>query len=171
MCVRACMGFVLVCSCIRGTYLRSLSRRPSRLRTHCADAGSLCADLFAGDRLCDAFAAPRSHAPIHACIQYCCTTAVQAYPDMSEIGNFHGPDPLRTDEERTHWGLWVVQSAPLILGLDMANSTNMDRIWPTGTQLFFPFFFFFFFFFFFLSFFGFLVVDTGLPGTQRLYSR
>ena len=46
---------------------------------------------------------------------------MQAYPDMSEIGNFHGPDPLRTDEERTHWGLWVVQSAPLILGLDKAQ--------------------------------------------------
>ena len=25
-------------------------------------------------------------------------------PDMQEIGNFNGPDPLRTDEENTHWG-------------------------------------------------------------------
>lgn len=57
-----------------------------------------------------------------------------AYPDMQEIGNFQGPDPLRSDEERTHWGLWVINSAPLILGLDMNVSATMDRIWSTITN-------------------------------------
>ena len=46
---------------------------------------------------------------------------------MQEIGNYNGPDPLRTDEEKTHWGLWVVISSPLILGLDMSQQATMDR--------------------------------------------
>jgi hypothetical protein len=29
---------------------------------------------------------------------------------MQEIGNFEGEDPLRTDEEMTHWGLWCIIS-------------------------------------------------------------
>ena len=33
-------------------------------------------------------------------------------PDMQEIGNFNGPDPLRTDEENTHWG--CVGDLPLL---------------------------------------------------------
>ena len=53
-----------------------------------------------------------------------------AYPDMSEIGNFNGPDPLRSDEERSHWGLWCVTSSPLILGTDLSNAAILDRIWP-----------------------------------------
>jgi hypothetical protein len=32
---------------------------------------------------------------------------------MQEIGNFAGADPLRTDEENTHWGLWCIISAPV----------------------------------------------------------
>ena len=27
-----------------------------------------------------------------------------AYPDMSEVGNFKGQEPQRSDEEQTHWG-------------------------------------------------------------------
>lgn len=57
-----------------------------------------------------------------------------AYPDMSEIGNFQGPDPLRTDQERTHWGLWCILSSPLILGLDMSQRETMDRVWATITN-------------------------------------
>ncbi|CAK0910657.1 unnamed protein product [Prorocentrum cordatum] len=57
-----------------------------------------------------------------------------AYPDMSEVGNFRGADPLRTDEERTHWGLWCILSSPLILGLDMSRGDTMDRVWPTITN-------------------------------------
>eukprot|EP00038_Savillea_parva_P011730 m.199659 g.199659 ORF g.199659 m.199659 type:complete len:667 (+) comp20803_c0_seq1:35-2035(+) len=57
-----------------------------------------------------------------------------AYPDMQEIGNFNGADPLRSDEETTHWGLWCVISAPLILGADLSNTEIMDRIWPTVTN-------------------------------------
>ena len=53
---------------------------------------------------------------------------------MQEIGNFHGPEPLRTDEEMAHWGLWSITSAPLILGSDLSNSSMMDRIWPTITN-------------------------------------
>ena len=49
---------------------------------------------------------------------------------MQEIGNFGGDEPLRSDEERTHWGLWCVISAPLVLGTDLSNVTIMDRIWP-----------------------------------------
>jgi len=57
-----------------------------------------------------------------------------AYPDMSEIGQFSGRDPLRTDEERTHWGLWCIISSPLILSVDMSQTDIMDRIWTTITN-------------------------------------
>lgn len=57
-----------------------------------------------------------------------------AYPDMQEIGNYVGEDPLRTDEEKSHWGLWSIISSPLILGLDMSVKETMDRIWPTVTN-------------------------------------
>ena len=53
---------------------------------------------------------------------------------MQEIGNFNGPDPLRTDEENTHWGLWCIISAPLILGADLSVKETVDRIWPTITN-------------------------------------
>jgi hypothetical protein len=36
-----------------------------------------------------------------------------AYPDMMQVGNFHGEEPLRSAEERTHFSLWVVNSAPV----------------------------------------------------------
>ena len=52
---------------------------------------------------------------------------------MHEIGTYQGADPLRSDEENTHWGLWCIVSSPLILGLDMSISETMDRIWPTIT--------------------------------------
>ena len=54
--------------------------------------------------------------------------------DMSEVGNYNGADPLRTDEEQSHWGLWCIVSAPLILGLDMSQKDTMDRVWDTITN-------------------------------------
>lgn len=53
---------------------------------------------------------------------------------MQEIGNFQGADPLRTDEEMSHWGLWCIISAPLILGTDLRDKVTMDRIWSTITN-------------------------------------
>ena len=53
---------------------------------------------------------------------------------MQEIGNFNGNDPLRTDEEQTNWGLYIVTSSPLILGNDLSIKETMDRIWPTITN-------------------------------------
>lgn len=48
-----------------------------------------------------------------------------AYPDMLEVGR------LPTwEEDRTHFGLWVITSSPLILGFDLNNKTTMDRVWP-----------------------------------------
>lgn len=58
-----------------------------------------------------------------------------AYPDMLEVGNFEGQEPLRTDEEKTHFGLWCVASAPLVLTFDMSNIRIMDRVWPIITNL------------------------------------
>jgi len=58
-----------------------------------------------------------------------------AYPDMLEIGNFGGPEPLRSHEERSHFGLWCVISAPLILGCNMTDAATMDRVWATITNL------------------------------------
>eukprot|EP00039_Didymoeca_costata_P027722 m.19038 g.19038 ORF g.19038 m.19038 type:complete len:663 (-) comp6470_c0_seq1:97-2085(-) len=57
-----------------------------------------------------------------------------AYPDMQEIGNFNGADPQRSDEERTHWGLWCIMSAPLVLGFDLTDKVTMDRVWSTITN-------------------------------------
>ena len=36
-----------------------------------------------------------------------------SYPDMMQVGNFRGPEPLRSAEERTHFSLWVINSAPV----------------------------------------------------------
>eukprot|EP00041_Stephanoeca_diplocostata_P025750 m.681930 g.681930 ORF g.681930 m.681930 type:complete len:200 (-) comp22815_c0_seq8:4851-5450(-) len=57
-----------------------------------------------------------------------------AYPDMNEIGNFGGEEPLRSDEERSHWSMWSIVSAPLVLGFDMSDATVMDRVWDTITN-------------------------------------
>ena len=51
-----------------------------------------------------------------------------------EVGNFHGKDPQRFNEERTHFGLWCMLSSPLVLGFDLNNSETMDRVWPIITN-------------------------------------
>lgn len=59
-----------------------------------------------------------------------------AYPDMNEVGNFknHSGNQQRDDEEQSHWGLWSIVSAPMVLGFDMNDSSVMDRVWPTITN-------------------------------------
>ena len=40
----------------------------------------------------------------------------RADPDMLEVGN----GALSEDEERTHFSLWAIMKAPLLLGCDLA---------------------------------------------------
>eukprot|EP01051_Picozoa_sp_SAG22_P010741 SAG22_NODE_983_length_6163_cov_8.370053_4_plen_174_part_00 len=53
-----------------------------------------------------------------------------AYPDMNEVGNFknNSGEQQRMDEEQSHWALWSIVSAPLVLGFDMNDSAVMDRV-------------------------------------------
>ena len=57
---------------------------------------------------------------------------------MMEIGNFckdpPGKNPQCEDEERAHMGLWCMMSSPLVLGFNMSNKDDMDRVWPTITN-------------------------------------
>ena len=55
------------------------------------------------------------------------------YPDMNEVGNFEGDEPRRSDEEQSHWGLWSVVSAPLVLGFDMNQSVVCREAWTCVT--------------------------------------
>eukprot|EP00928_Gymnodinium_smaydae_P087229 TRINITY_DN71522_c0_g1_i1.p1 TRINITY_DN71522_c0_g1~~TRINITY_DN71522_c0_g1_i1.p1 ORF type:complete len:615 (+),score=55.17 TRINITY_DN71522_c0_g1_i1:204-2048(+) len=57
-----------------------------------------------------------------------------AYPDMLEVGNFGGDEPQRSDEERSHFGLWCIVSSPLILGLNLTDHKTVDRVWPIITN-------------------------------------
>jgi hypothetical protein len=49
---------------------------------------------------------------------------------MMQVGNFNGDEPQRSHEERSHFGLWSINSAPLVLGFDLGNNVSMDRVWP-----------------------------------------
>ena len=60
-----------------------------------------------------------------------------AYPDMLEVGVTNSQRPgcgpgclLNYTEARTHFGAWCLVSAPLVLGLDLADDETMDTIWP-----------------------------------------
>jgi len=48
-----------------------------------------------------------------------------AYPDMLEVGRMS-----TAVEDRTHFGAWVIISAPLILGYDLTDPSLTDKIWP-----------------------------------------
>jgi hypothetical protein len=52
-----------------------------------------------------------------------------AYPDMLEVGNMGN-----YNEERAHFGGWVIVSAPLILGFDLTDQTKMNRVWDIITN-------------------------------------
>ena len=44
------------------------------------------------------------------------------------------PTYLSFTEARTHFALWCVTSAPLILGMDLTNATTVDSVWPIITN-------------------------------------
>lgn len=48
-----------------------------------------------------------------------------AYPDMLEVG----VGSLTHAESRSHFGLWCVTSAPLILGLDLNDTEKLASVW------------------------------------------
>jgi len=52
-----------------------------------------------------------------------------AYPDMLEVGNL--PD---YNQDRAHFGAWVVISAPLILGFDLTDQTKLTQVWDIITN-------------------------------------
>jgi hypothetical protein len=37
-------------------------------------------------------------------------------------------------QERSHFGLWCMMSSPLVLGFNMSNKAQMDRVWPIITN-------------------------------------
>jgi len=43
---------------------------------------------------------------------------------MLEVGN-----TASATQDRSHFGAWVVVSAPLILGFDLTDQSKMDRVW------------------------------------------
>jgi len=52
-----------------------------------------------------------------------------AYPDMLEVGNL-----ANFNEDRAHFGAWVIVSAPLILGYNLTDKATTDRVWPIITN-------------------------------------
>jgi len=52
-----------------------------------------------------------------------------AYPDMLEVGNL-----ASYEEDRSHFGAWVITSSPLILGFDVNNEATTDKIWDIITN-------------------------------------
>ena len=34
------------------------------------------------------------------------------------------------NESRTHWGAWIIVSAPLILGMSVSDTAKLDAMWP-----------------------------------------
>lgn len=60
------------------------------------------------------------------------TPGCWAYPDTLVVGTRHWHDGggLTEVEGYTHFGMWCIMSAPLILSLDVTNSTKMDAAWP-----------------------------------------
>jgi hypothetical protein len=55
-------------------------------------------------------------------------------PGQPSSGGLRNPHTLNLIESKTHFYAWCVVSSPLILGLDLTNSTNMDRVWPIITN-------------------------------------
>lgn len=47
-----------------------------------------------------------------------------AYPDMMEVGRM-----ANYNEDRSHFGAWVITSSPLILGYDLNDESITDKIW------------------------------------------
>ena len=49
----------------------------------------------------------------------------QAYPDMLQVGNLPN-----FEQNRAHFGAWVIISAPLYLGFDLRNTSLLQSVWP-----------------------------------------
>jgi len=52
-----------------------------------------------------------------------------AYPDMLEVGRMP-----TFNEDRTHFGAWVITSSPLVLGHDITDDAVNEKIWPIVTN-------------------------------------
>ena len=48
---------------------------------------------------------------------------------MLEVGKLASPE-----ESRTHFGMWVIMSAPLVLGFDLRDQKVLDSVWSTITN-------------------------------------
>jgi len=55
-----------------------------------------------------------------------------AYLDMMEVGNLPGPNAY--NESRTHFGLWCINSSPLVIGMDVTDSAKLDAVWDILTN-------------------------------------
>lgn len=59
----------------------------------------------------------------------------ESEPPLSRPGGWANPDNLEVgnlasfEEDRSHFGAWCIVSAPLVLGLDLRNETELDRVW------------------------------------------
>jgi hypothetical protein len=53
-----------------------------------------------------------------------------AYLDMLEVGN----QPLTYNESRSHFGLWCINSSPLVLGFDLTNTSLLTSVWDIITN-------------------------------------
>jgi hypothetical protein len=57
---------------------------------------------------------------------------------MMEVGNLAGPNAF--NESRTHFGLWCINSSPLVIGMDITNDASgknakLDRCqYPPGLR-------------------------------------
>ena len=62
--------------------------------------------------------------------------AGQAYPDMLEVGRMEGSgesSAAESDaESASHFAAWAIVSAPLVLGFDLTNNTQLDKTWPVS---------------------------------------
>jgi hypothetical protein len=57
---------------------------------------------------------------------------VWAYPDMLEVGVTNGQSGpvLSLTQAQSHFSAWCIVSAPLILGFNVTDTVNIDRVWP-----------------------------------------
>jgi alpha-galactosidase len=49
-------------------------------------------------------------------------------PDMLQL---HGMNPT---EGRSHFSVWAIASAPLVLSFDLNNTALLDKLWPIIAQ-------------------------------------
>ena len=98
-------------------------------RTHDADQSlrSLRGQIFPEDVLLDneipsAHTHAHAHAYTHAHTHLSQASASRrSYADMLEVGNLF--NPLGDAEGRSHFSMWAVMKAPLLIGTDVTNMT------------------------------------------------